>query len=213
MFRQSFAVEKLRGFWKALLSQRPQLKEFLGKRIAKIRLRVRMWERDTFLSAQSQVTNWQHFLWVRCYGCHRAVCVSFCVRMCKCLRMPWGGAVMCQKAVCWRQRQPHSPCVRVCVYACVYVCVCMQQFDQSDKGSVVVYTLVLTRCANHILPAYNPLSTSFSPYTHSEPPPRAPQPKTVFICDAQYFLCFSSLKVPLVKALFRQAEVRCFCFN
>lgn len=64
------------------------------------------------------------------------------------------------------------------VSARLHVClrVHMQQFDRSDKSMVVVYTLVLTRCADHILPAYGPLPTSFSPHTHSEPPPPSPNP-------------------------------------
>lgn len=92
--------------------------------------------------------------------------------------------------------------VFVCKRGCMRVCV--QQFDRSDKGTVVVYTLVLTRCADHILSAYGPFPTSFSPHPHSEPPtPPSPQQQTVFICDAQYFLCFFSFTVPLVKALLK----------
>lgn len=83
---------------------------------------------------------------------------------------------------------------------CVCARVCMQQFDQRDTGLVVVCTLVLTRCADHILSAYSPLSTSF-PRTQSKPAPLTPQQQTVFICDARYFLCFFFFTVPFIKAL------------
>lgn len=42
---------------------------------------------------------------------------------------------------------------------CVCACVLVQQFDRSDKGTVVGYTLVLTCCSDHILSAYSPLCT------------------------------------------------------
>lgn len=95
-------------------------------------------------------------------------------------------------------------------HVCLYVFVCMQQFDRSDKDTVVVYTLVLTCCADHILSAYGPLPTSL-PVIHTDtlrPPPPSlhltPNSK-LFICDAQCFLCFFSFTVPLVKVRLRYA--------
>lgn len=46
---------------------------------------------------------------------------------------------------------PRGVVIAVCV--CMFACVCLQQFDRSDKGTVVGYTLVLTRCSDHILSA------------------------------------------------------------
>lgn len=88
----------------------------------------------------------------------------------------WGGVVVSRKrAMCWRQwlARPagsgHYMPACVCLLVSVFLRVHMQQFDQCDKGRVVVYTLVLTRCADHILSAYGPLPTSFSLHTIQTP--------------------------------------------
>lgn len=99
------------------------------------------------------------------------VIVRVCVNVCF---MSWGGVVVGRRrAVCWEQRPFMPTGSGQCV--CARVWVCMQQFDQSDKSTVVVYTLVLTCCADHILSACGTLPTFFSPahtctHTHTESP-------------------------------------------
>lgn len=139
--------------------------------------------------------------------------------VCECMLHAMGDVVVVcwRRAVCWRQRLPRPAGSGQCMHVvCLFesVCVCVQKFDQSDKSTVVVYTLVLTRCADHILSACGtpPPHTFFSPCTHTHthtdayilgaPSPK-PQQQTVFICDARYFLCFFSFTVPLVKALLK----------
>lgn len=81
---------------------------------------------------------------------------------------------------------------------------CFWLFDQSDKSTVVVYTLVPTRCADHILFACGPLPAFFFHPTHTFWAPsskpqeqrRASLWRTIF--PVLFFFCFTVL---LVKAL------------
>lgn len=84
-------------------------------------------------------------------------------------------------------------------------CTCFCLFDQSHKSTVVVYTLVLTRCADHILYACGPTFPTFffhPPHTFRAPSSKPQEQKPCFFCDAPYFLFFfffSALLFPLLK--------------
>lgn len=85
--------------------------------------------------------------------------------------------------------------------ACTYFCL----FDQSHKSTVVVYTLVLTRCADHILYACGPTFFFHPPHTFRAPSSKPQEQKPCFFVTHHIscFFFFFSFTVPLVKAVLK----------